>query len=346
MIGFYYGTQIPGTDAKEGIYFINNDNKYSIYTKRDGEGVIKYGETNTITSANLDNLWNQIGETFVAKTFTVAGLSFENDITLSQMQEALKLQALAYKREATGTLTDYVTEVEGVNYTPTGTVEVILGYGKTATVISKGMFTPQGTISGTVLPQGNVFLQQDNNGFAVSGSVSAPDLTIIPNTEKITQITGVGTLPSYTPAQYTAPTLTSATNSFTTEGMVGSIEGNVLKFTAANKADAVSNITYTQGEYITAQFDPGTLPTMNNNLAVVTGIASAEASAPIFTGDKIKAQFTGITSDIDAQFTGTPTEIEVSGEYKQATVDSASFTGQSQIITPSLVKENKTVTVS
>ena len=72
----------------------------------------------------------------------VAGL-----ITLSQMQEALQLKALAYKDDATGTLTDYVTEVQGVNYTPTGTVEVILGSEQTA-IVSRGTFTPQGTVAG------------------------------------------------------------------------------------------------------------------------------------------------------------------------------------------------------
>lgn len=344
MIGFYYGNTIPGSDAQEGIYFVNNDNKYSIYTKRNGGGVIKYGETNSITSANLDNLWKQIGETFVAKTFTVAGLSFEENITLSQMQEALKLQALAYKNEATGTLTDYVTEVEGVNYTPTGTVEVILGYGQTATVISKGQYTPKGSISGNVTAKGNVSLQKDNNGFAVSGSVSAPALTIVPSTEKIKQITGVGTLPTYTPAQYTAPTLSSGSGSFATEGVTAAIEGTVLKLVPAVTANAISSVSLNEGSYTAATFNPGTLPT-SNEVSVMTGIDSATASQPTFTGDKISATFTGESSNISATFTGTEEEIQVSGTYNQATVESATFEGTAATIKPGLKKENKAVTV-
>ena len=346
MIGFYYGTEVPGADAKEGIYFINKGNKYSIYTKRDGEDIIKYGETNELTSANLDSLWNQIGETFVAKTFTVAGLSFEENITLSQMQEALELQALAYKNEATGTLTDYVTEVEGVNYTPTGTVEVILGYGQTATVTSRGKYTPQGTISGNVTAKGSISLQKDANGFTVSGSVSAPDLTIVPSTEKIKQITGVGTLPSYTPAQYTAPSMDHSTRAFTTEGVTAAVNGSVLRLTPAATANAVNSITFDKGSYTAATFNPGTLPTMDNNLSVMTDITSATASKPIFIGDKISATFTGVSSDIEAEFTGIEADIEVSGQYNQAEVESATFEGATATIKPGLKKENKTVTVS
>ena len=345
MIGFYYGTSIPGADAKEGIYFVKSNNNYSIYTKRDNENAEMYGQTNSITSANLDALWAQIGETFVAKTFTVAGLSFEEPITLAKMQEALKLQALAYKSQATGTLTDYVVEVEGFNYTPTGTAEVILGYGQVATVISKGEYTPQGNISGSFKPQGNVSLKKDANGLAVSGTVSTPTITVVPSTAQIQQIAGVGTLPSYSPAQYTAPSLESSSNSFTTDGVVLVAEGSVLKVTAAPKANAISDISFDKGTYTAATFNPGTLPTINDELSVVTGIASAQSSQPVFTGDKIGASFAGIESDIVATFTGTKEEIQVSGNYNQATVDSISFTGQTHTFKPVLKKENKTITV-
>lgn len=56
MIGFYYGNTIPGSDAKEGVYFINiDDNEYSIYIKRKDEAAIKYGEINSVTPEILDN---------------------------------------------------------------------------------------------------------------------------------------------------------------------------------------------------------------------------------------------------------------------------------------------------
>lgn len=347
MIGFYYGTSIPGTGAEEGIYFVkDSNNKYSIYTKRDKNSAAElYGETNELTSKNLDDLWTRIGENFVAKTFTVAGLSMEENISLNDMRTALELQGLAYQNEATGTLTDYVTEVVGANYTPTGTVEVILGYGQTATVISKGNYTPKGSVQGSATAKGSVSLQKDTNGFAVSGSVSAPNITIVPSTETIKQITGVGTLPSYTPAQYTAPSLSSGSSSFATEGVTASIDGTVLKLVPAATASAISSVSLDKGSYTAATFNPGTLPTIDEELSVVTGIDSASASQPVFTGDKISATFTGQSSNISATFAGTEEEIQVSGTYNQAEVESATFEGAAATIKPGLKKENKAVTV-
>ena len=347
MINFYYGTLIPGTDAGEGVYFIKQkNNRHTIYIKRENQEAELYGETNDITSANLESLWAQIGETFVAKTFTVAGLTLENPISVKEMQDALELQSLAYKSEATGTLTDYVTEVKDFSYTPTGTVEVILGYGQSAIVISKGTYTPKGTISGSTIPKGNVSFQKDDNGFKISGEVSTPDITVIPKTETIKQITGVGTLPTYTPAQYVAPTLESSSVAFATEGVTTTMNGSVLQIVPAATANAISSVSFDRGSYVEASFNPGTLPTMDNNLSVVTDIASAYASQPQFTGDGISATFSGIESDINATFTGTEEEIQVSGEYNQATVQSLEFTGDTYTFSPELIKENKDISVS
>lgn len=345
MIGFYYGTSVPGANAKEGIYFINQNDKYSIYVKRTNENLIKYAETNELVSENLTNLWEQIGNTFVAKTFTVAGLSLENNITLAQLQEALKLKALAYKDEATGTLSDYVIEVEGINYTPTGLVEINLGEGEKTTLLSKGLYTPKGSINGSVVTKGSVTLQKDSAGFAISGSVSAPEITITPSTTSIKTINSVGSLPSYTPAQYTPPSLNSENASFATEGVVASMNGSTLRLIPAATAQAVNNITFNQGNYTVATFNAGTLPTIKDNVTVVNGISTATASAPIFTGDKLKANFIEGSSEINATFTGIEEEIQVFGEYEKTSIDSIDFKGNAIEFKPNLIKENKNIIV-
>ena len=348
MIGFYYGTLIPGADAHEGVYFVKNNDKqqYSIYIKRNNENAEKYGDTNEITSEHLDSLWSKIGENFVAKTVTIADLSLENSISVAEMQNALELQALAYKNEATGTLTDYVTEVEGFNYTPTGTVEIILGYNQTATVKSKGLYTPAGEISGSTIAKGNIALKNDNNGFAISGTVSTPNITVTPNTSTIKQIIEAGQLPTYTPAQYTAPSLESSADTFAKEGVVVSMSGSVLNILPAATSSAISTVSFNQGNYTAAAFDPGTLPTIDDKLSVVTGIASATSSQPNFTGNKISATFTGVASNINATFSGTEEEIQVSGTYNQATIDSTTFQGNNHSFKPEHITENKNISVS
>lgn len=343
MIGFYYGTSEPGISAKEGIYFVKSDNKYSIYTKRDNENAIKYGETNEVTTSSLDALWESIGENFVAKTFTVAGLSLDNNISIAAMQNALQLQSLAYKSEASGTL-NCITEVQGTDYLPTGTVEVILGYGETA-IVSTGKYTPKGSISGTVVAQGHADLEKNDNGFEIKGSVSAPEINLELNTEKIKSILTPGTLPTYTPASYTAPSLTDTKSSFATEGVTASIEGTVLIFTSAKTEQGISELDWNAGSYIDATFDAGSLPTMSEELSVASSVKSVSAEAPKFTGEKIAVQFTGEQSNINATFTGTEETIQVTGTYDKANVKSTEFTGDSTTIIPNVTKGDKTVTV-
>ena len=160
------------------------------------------------------------------------------------------------------------------------------------------------------------------------------------------QITGVGTLPSYTPAEYIAPSFESSSSAFAKEGINAFMDGEILNIVPAATASAISSVSFDKGNYIAATFNPGTLPTMNDNLSVVTSIASATSSQPIFTGDKVSATFKGIESNINATFTGTEEEIQVSGEYNQATVDNLEFKGNTHSFKPELITENKTISIS
>ena len=154
------------------------------------------------------------------------------------------------------------------------------------------------------------------------------------------------TLPSYTAAQYTAPSVTEAKAQFASEGIVASVDADeCLVFTAAGKADALTSTGFNAGSYTAAQFDKGALPTLGAEQTVVTGIEKAEATAPTFTGDKFGATFTGSQVAIAADFTGTAGNVKVSGNYDKVGVESASFTGADATITPELVVGNKTITV-
>ena len=285
---------------------------------------------------------------YVKKTVTIANIDLADNITADELKAALELKALAYKDSASATLTDYATGINGATYTPAGSVEVKLNHTSTS-MSAAGTFTPAGTVSGNVTAAGTVSIARDDtNGTAVSGTVSAPTITVTPSTAKVQHIDSLGTLPTYTAAQYTAPSVAETKAQFASEGLVAAMDATdteMLVFTAAGKADALTATGFNAGSYTAAEFNAGALPTLGAEQTVVTGIASAEATAPTFTGDKFGATFAGSQVDITADFAGTEGNVSVSGNYDKAGVESAGFTGTEATITPELVVGNKTITV-
>ncbi len=285
---------------------------------------------------------------FVQKTFTIANIDMQDSITADELKTALELKALAYKDSASATLTDYATGINGAAYTPAGSVAVTLNHTST-TMSADGTFTPAGTVSGNVTAAGTVSIARDDeNGTAVSGTVSAPAITVTPTTAQVQHIDSVGTLPSYTAAQYVAPSVTETSAKFASEGLVAAMDSEdteMLVFSAAGKADALTATGFNAGSYTAAEFNAGALPTLGAAQTVVTGIEKAEASAPTFSGDKFGATFAGSQVAISADFAGTEGNVSVSGNYDKAGVESAAFTGTEATITPELVTGNKTITV-
>ncbi len=285
---------------------------------------------------------------YVQKTFTSANIDMQDNITADELKTALGLKALAYKDSASATLTDYATGINGAAYTPAGSVEVKLNHASTA-MASTGTFTPAGTVAGNVTAAGTVSIARDDaNGTAVSGTVSAPAITVTPTTAQVQHIDSVGTLPSYTAAQYVAPSVAETSAQFASEGLVAAMDSEdteMLVLSAAGKASALTATGFNAGSYTAAEFNAGALPTLGAAQTVVTGIEKAEASAPTFTGDKFGATFAGSQVAIAADFTGTAGEVSVSGNYDKAGVESAAFAGTEATITPELVVGNKTITV-
>lgn len=286
---------------------------------------------------------------YVQKTFTIAGIDMKDNITVEEIKAALGLKALAYKDSASATVDDYATSITGAKYTPAGNVAVTLSQTSTA-MESTGTFTPVGSVTGNTTAAGTVSLARDNaeGAFKVSGTVSAPTITVTPATAQVQHIDSVGTLPSYTAAKYTAPSVNEAKAEFASEGLVAAMDETdreMLVFTAASKADALTGTGFNAGSYTAASFNAGSLPTLGAAQTVVTGITSASATAPTFTGDGIKADFSGIEAAITASFAGTQGDVSVSGNYDKAGVESTGFTGTEATITPTLEKGSKTITV-
>ena len=353
LAGAMHFEGVSTTDPATGTVTINGE----VLTPAKGD-VVLFGVKEFVYDGSA---WQELGDeaiylttasaeaNYVQKTFTIAGIDMKDNITVEEIKAALGLKALAYKDSASVTVDDYATGIAGAKYTPAGSVSVSLSQTSTA-MTSTGNFKPVGTVSGTTTAAGTVSFARDNavDAFKVSGTVSAPTITVTPKTAEVQHIDSVGTLPSYTAAQYTAPSVNEAKSAFASEGLVAAMDTKdteMLVFTAAATADALTGTGFNAGSYTAASFNAGTLPTLGTAQTVVTGIESATATAPSFTGDGIKANFSGIEAAIAATFAGTEGNVSVSGNYDKAGVESAGFSGTEATITPTLEKGNKTITV-
>lgn len=308
------------------------------YVYSDGEWKLIGDEGTYATNAGVE-------AAYVKKTLTIAGIDHADDITAEELKTALGLKALAYKDNASGSIST-ADSIADAKYTPAGNVTVELNQTATA-VASTGNFKPAGTVSGTTTAAGSVSIAKSEEGTQISGTVSAPKITVTPATVAVQHIDSVGTLAKYTAAQYVAPSVTETNAQFAQDGMLAAIaedDAEMLVFDNANKAAALTGTGFNAGSYTAATYEAGTLPTLGETQNVLTGV-SAVASEPVFTGDKFGATFAGSEAAINATFSGTEGAVEVSGNYDKATFKAAEFKGTEATISHELVKSAKTVTV-
>lgn len=229
------------------------------------------------------------------------------DIDLSNLGD------LAYKDSASG------------NYTPEGTVSQPTFSGESLT--STGSFTPEGTVSqptftgtsGSVsvsgTPSGAIGVGSGTANYTPQGSVAAPTITVTPSTASkyvADSATGGGTVTLGSAASCTLPVLeTSVSNETLTLSWTGG------SFTANVPTDV-------------------TLPSFTSQ-TIVSGISSATATAPAFTGTGVDLEFTGSSTTSTGsftpegtvsqpQFTGSSGSVSVSGT-PSGTVSQPTFSG-------------------
>lgn len=285
--------------------------------------------------------WREIGSegAYVLKTFTIAGINMQDNITVAELQTALGLKALAYKDNgsvaittmdsidsfttgAAGTYNVSSTPVsvpktyDALDVTPAGSVSITAGtaaaasYDKT-TSVSIATSAPGEGVSATYTP---------------SGSVTVTNVTVTPSTGSAATVTDAGQ--AYQLSAGSVSHASDTTSAFATEGVVATVgtdntgsggddESETLILTAAGTSSAVTAvgaITYT---------DPtlsGSLPTFGTQ-SVVIGISAASAAAS-FSGDGI-------------MINATPAYTTSSATMTQPTF-TGSFSGTSKTVTPTV----------
>lgn len=274
--------------------------------------------------------WHELGDEtlYALKTVTIGTQNLSANINLDTLVADMGLGKLAKKDSATGTVAGQT--ITGVKATGnvTGSIDIALTQTATAATLAKSAYTPAGSIAADVTATGKVSIAKDaENGVQISGSVSAPTVTVTPATDSIQKVTSVGKLPSKAKDIFTAngdDTFTAGSQAAWSANVDDASETLSFSFTANDLP------TFRQGakaSYTEGAFSTGSLPTLAaEGTTVVTGITGATATAPVFTGDKFAATFTGDKNTVNAAFTGTEVQVVSGVTYDKATVDATQTT--------------------
>lgn len=296
--------------------------------------------------------WHELGDEsiYALKSFKIGTQALEGTFSLETLKTDLGLGALAYKDSATGTVAGQTITGLKAKGNSAGSINVALTQTSTAATLTKSDYTPSGDVAGTVVANGTVSIaKNDEEGTQISGSVSAPTVTVTPATDTIKKVTSVGTLPSKDKDAFSP----NGDDEFT-QGSQAAWSANVDDASETLSFSFTTNTlpTFKQGtkaSYTEGAFNAGTLPELaETGTQVVTGIKSATASVPTFTGDKFAASFTGASADIAATFTGEKTSVVSGVSYDKAGVDAekTKFTGAAvELAVDDVVVTAKEVTV-
>ena len=295
--------------------------------------------------------WHELGDEsiYAMKTVTIGTQNLSANINLDTLAADMGLGKLAKKDSATGTVEGQTISGLKAKGNTAGSINVALTQTSTAATLTKSDYIPSGDVAGTVVANGTVSIAKDAvNGTQISGSVSAPTVTVTPATDTIKKVTSVGTLPTKA-----ADTFVANGDDVFTQGSQAAWSASVDNNETLSFSFTANTLpTFTQGakaSFTEGAFNAGTLPELAaTGTTVVTGITKAEASAPTFTGDKFAASFTGASADITATFTGEKTSVVSGVNYDKATVDAAKtkFTGAAvELAVDDVVVTAKEVTV-
>lgn len=164
------------------------------------------------------------------------------------------------------------------------------------------------------------FKDSASGSYTPAGTVSQPTFT--GTKENISS--------SFTPAGTVAISKGTGTANYTPEGTISAPTVTVTANTASVKpfgsAGTLPSFTASvSGETLSLAFSAGTLPSAGTAVTVATGIKSATASAPKFTGTgaELKATFTGTAGTATASYTpaGSVSKPTFTGTAKDITVN-------------------------
>lgn len=321
------GEELPAASA---------DTFHKIYLKKASTtGIAQNIYKEYITVKNGDTYsWELIGDTAidvsgkVDKTTTIAGIALDKNITVEQLQNALKLGAMAYADKASGSTT--VQTIDSITMK-----EVTVAGNATVTTkaadatLAKANYTPAGTVTGSAISGGSINVTLKDSATKTEATLST------------TEFTPAGTIAAKEGGSFSA--LKTAAFGAAEDGVQieGTVSAPAISLTAADKTFVTgltggSKASFTEGAFTPAAFQDGFYTA--GKAATWTG---ASYDAPTL-GEASKSAFatSGMLAAIDAEDTecltftnaGTADAVTAQGAFDAGNVNFGTFNGGSATV--------------
>mgnify|MGYP007026707182 FL=1 len=306
---------VPSADAAAGGYI-------EYITIRSGaEGAYTYA-------------WEAIGNTkvsltgYVPTSTTIATIALDHDITVAELQTALKLGAMAYADKASGSTTIQTIDSITMKEVTVAGNAVVTSKAADAT-LTKANYTPAGKVTGSAISGGSINVTLKDSATKTKATLSTSEFT------------PAGTIAAKEGGSFSA--LKTASFGAAEDGVQieGTVSAPAISLTAADKTFATgltggSKASFTEGAFTPAAFQDGFYTA--GAAATWTG---KDYVAPTM-GEATKAAFAseGVTAAIDAEdaecltFTNAATAqaVTAQGAFNAGKVDFGTFNGGSATV--------------
>ena len=312
------------------------DTMYKIYLVPSEDaaagGYIEYITIRSGAEGAYTYTWEAIGNTkvsltgYVPTTTTIATIALDHNITVAELQAALKLGAMAYADKASGSATlQTIDSITMKEVTVAGNAAVT---SKAAdATLTKADYTPSGTINSDAIKGGTVTVTLGDSATKTEATLSTSEFT------------PAGTIAAKEGGSFSA--LKTATLGEVETGGVqieGTISSPAISLTAADKTFATGltggkKASFTEGAFTPAAFQDGFY-----TAGVAATWTGRDYVAPSM-GEATKAAFAseGVTAAIDAEdaecltFTtaATAQAVTAQGAFNAGKVDFGTFDGGS-----------------
>lgn len=349
-----------GTVAAGPSVTASADTMYKIYLVPSDDaaagGYIEYITIRSGAEGAYTYAWEAIGNTkvslsgYVPTTTTIATIALDHNITVAELQGALKLGAMAYADKANGSTT--LETVDSITMKPVTVAGNATVTTKAAdATLTKGDFTPAGTVSAPAIDLTSTektFVTGLTGGKAASFTEGA----FTPAAFQEGFYTA-GAIATWTGKEYVAPTMGNATTGqFASEGIVATVgtgeDSETLIFSAASKADAVT----AQGEFNAGNVNFGTFDGGRATVIDISKFSGGSKAKDTFSANVLQTVETGTVNDVTAAtataptFTGTKSEgILVTGVSYDKADATAAFSVNVTPETQAITKTAKTIEI-